>query len=130
MKTAYIFPGQASQYVGMTSDFYLSSESAKQWLDNSNRILGIDILNIMFNGPDEALKQTEITQPAIFIHSVLVSTFLKSEFHAAAGHSLGEYSALCAAGVFDFETGLKLVRLRGQLMQKAGRAHCSCRPHR
>lgn len=120
MKTAYIFPGQASQYVGMTSDFYQSSESAKQWLDQANQILGIDILNIMFNGPDEALKQTEITQPAIFIHSVLVSTFLKTEFHAAAGHSLGEYSALCAAGVFDFETGLKLVRLRGQLMQKAG----------
>lgn len=119
-KTAYIFPGQASQYVGMTADFYQSSDKAKQMLDQANQVLGFDILKIMFNGPDEALKQTEVTQPAIFIHSVLVTTFLKSDFHAVAGHSLGEYSALCAAGVFDFETGLKLVRLRGQLMQKAG----------
>lgn len=119
-KTAYIFPGQASQYVGMTADFYQSSDKAKQMLDQANQVLGFDILKIMFNGPDEALKQTEVTQPAIFIHSVLVTTFLKSDFHTVAGHSLGEYSALCAAGVFDFETGLKLVRLRGQLMQKAG----------
>lgn len=120
MKKALIFPGQASQYVGMTSDFYQSSEKAKQILDQANSILGFDILNVMFNGPEESLKQTEITQPAIFIHSYLVSQFLKTEFHATAGHSLGEYSALCVAGVFDFETGLKLVRLRGQLMQKAG----------
>ena len=120
MKKALIFPGQASQYVGMTSDFYQSSEKAKQILDQANSVLGFDILNIMFNGPEESLKQTEITQPAIFIHSYLVSQFLKTEFHATSGHSLGEYSALCVAGVFDFETGLKLVRLRGQLMQKAG----------
>ncbi len=120
MKKALVFPGQASQYVGMTSDFYQSSEKAKQILNQANSILGFDILNIMFNGPEESLKQTEITQPAIFIHSYLVSQFLKTEFHATAGHSLGEYSALCVAGVFDFETGLKLVRLRGELMQKAG----------
>lgn len=120
MKTALVFPGQASQYIGMTSDFYRSSSDAKILLDRANEILGFNILDIMFNGPEDSLKQTEITQPAIFIHSILVSRFLKTDFHATAGHSLGEYSALCAAGVFDFETGLKLVRLRGELMQKAG----------
>jgi len=120
MKTALVFPGQASQYVGMTADFYSTSAEAKKILDEAVSILGFNILEVMHNGPEESLKQTEITQPAIFIHSYLVSRLVKLDFHAAAGHSLGEYSALAAAGVFDFATGLKLVRLRGELMQKAG----------
>lgn len=120
MKTAWVFPGQASQYVGMTSDFRQSSEEAAAFIRQADAILGFSISDIMIAGPEEQLKQTEITQPAIFIHSLLVAKFLQGEFHAVAGHSLGEYSALCAAGVFDFETGLKLVRLRGELMQKAG----------
>ncbi|NUQ80157.1 MAG: ACP S-malonyltransferase [Bacteroidetes bacterium] len=120
MKTAWVFPGQASQYVGMTSDFRQSSAEAADFIRQADRVLGFPISDIMIAGPEDQLKQTEITQPAIFIHSLLVARFLKGEFHAVAGHSLGEYSALCAAGVFDFETGLKLVRLRGELMQKAG----------
>lgn len=120
MKTALVFPGQASQYVGMTADFYSSSAEAKKVLDEAVSILGFNILEVMHTGPEESLKQTEITQPAIFIHSYLVYRLAKLDFHATAGHSLGEYSALAAAGVFDFATGLKLVRLRGELMQKAG----------
>ncbi len=120
MKTALVFPGQASQYVGMTADFYSSSAEAKKVLDEAVSILGFNILEVMHTGPEESLKQTEITQPAIFIHSYLVYRLANLDFHATAGHSLGEYSALAAAGVFDFATGLKLVRLRGELMQKAG----------
>ena len=125
MKKAYIFPGQGSQFKGMGLDLYQSSDSAKALFDQANDILGFEITKIMFEGTDEELKQTNVTQPAIFIHSVVlakVSTDFAPEM--VAGHSLGEFSALVAAGALSFEDGLRLVAQRADAMQKA----CLIRP--
>lgn len=120
MKTAYIFPGQGSQYPGMAQELYNSHESAKEMFERANEILGFRITDIMFNGTAEQLKQTDVTQPAVFLHSVILAKHLP-DFHPemVAGHSLGEFSALVAAGVLDFEEGLKLVAIRARAMQKA-----------
>lgn len=120
MMKAYIFPGQGSQYPGMAKDLYDSNPEAKKNLEEANDILGFRITDIMFNGSAEDLKQTKVTQPAIFLHSVLLSMCIP-DFRPdmVAGHSLGEFSALTAAGAMSFEDGLKLVSIRAQAMQKA-----------
>lgn len=121
MSTAYIFPGQGSQYVGMGKDLYETFPAAKQLFDEADNILGISLSKICFEGPEEELKQTKNTQPAIFLHSVVVWNLVKPRDAAmVAGHSLGEYSALVAAQAISFSHAIKLVRLRGELMQKAG----------
>jgi [acyl-carrier-protein] S-malonyltransferase len=123
MKQAFIFPGQASQYVGMGKDLYENYPVCKDTFDFANNILGFDISKICFEGSEEELKQTNITQPAIFIHSIAVFKVLESMGKlplATAGHSLGEYSALVAAGSLSFEDGLRLVQKRGELMHRAG----------
>lgn len=118
--TAYVFPGQGAQFSGMGKNLYESSESARQMFDKANEILGFEITNIMFEGSDEALKQTNVTQPAIFLHSViLASTIEDFKPDMVAGHSLGEFSALVAAGALSFEDGLKLVSQRADAMQRA-----------
>jgi len=121
MKTAYIFPGQGAQFVGMGKDLYDSSEESKALFERANEILGFRITDIMFAGTDEELKQTKVTQPAIFLHSVILSKALGDQFQPAmvAGHSLGEFSALVAAGALSFEDGLQLVSKRANAMQKA-----------
>lgn len=117
-KTAFLFPGQGSQMVGMGKDVY---KEAKPLYDRAADLMGKDLANISFEGPGELLAQTRFTQPALYVHSYALYTLLtQSTPVAVAGHSLGEYSALAAAGVFDFEQGLRLVIRRGQLMQKAG----------
>lgn len=120
MSTAYLFPGQGSQFVGMGKDHYDSNDTVKARFDDANEILGIDLKSIMFEGPEESLKQTEFTQPAIFLHSVALFETLNANPDMVAGHSLGEFSALVACGAVSFEDALKIVRKRGQLMQKAG----------
>jgi [acyl-carrier-protein] S-malonyltransferase len=121
VKTAFIFPGQGSQYVGMGKDLYEGSAAAKTIFDKADDTLGFSISRICFDGPEEELKQTKNTQPAIFLHSIVLFHLINTvPFDMAAGHSLGEYSALVAAGALAFEDGLKLVRLRGELMQQAG----------
>ncbi len=123
MKKAFIFPGQASQYVGMGEDLYNSYDVCRNIFDKANEIMGIDLKKICFNGPEEELKKTYITQPAIFVHSMAVYEVLKGKNilpDLAAGHSLGEYSALTAAGSLSFKDGLKLVKRRGELMYEAG----------
>ena len=123
MKTAVIFPGQGSQFVGMGKDLFDYSEPAHRLFDLAGEKLGYDLAEICFNGPEEELSQTRVTQPAIYVHSVAVFRLLEEKgFRAdfAAGHSLGEYSALAAAGFLSFEEGLELVGLRGRLMQEAG----------
>jgi [acyl-carrier-protein] S-malonyltransferase len=120
-KVAYIFPGQGSQYVGMGKDLYAEFSVAKELFLKADSILGFSLSKICFEGPEEELKQTKNTQPAIFLQSLAVWNILKPHDAAmAAGHSLGEYSALVAAGALAFEDGVRLVRLRGELMQKAG----------
>lgn len=121
MKKAYIFPGQGSQFVGMGKDLYESSPLAKSLFDEANHILGFAITDIMFAGDEEALKQTRVTQPAIFLHSVIQRKVLGEAFtpDMVAGHSLGEFSALVASGVLTFEQGLRLVAKRAEAMQKA-----------
>lgn len=117
---AYVFPGQGAQFPGMAKDLYESSSVAKELLNSANDILGFSITDIMFNGTDEELKQTKVTQPAIFLHSVVLAK-IASDFNPdmVAGHSLGEFSALVANGTLAFEDGLKLVSQRAQAMQKA-----------
>jgi [acyl-carrier-protein] S-malonyltransferase len=122
MATAFIYPGQGAQYVGMAKDLYESYPQIKQIYKEANEILGFDLAEVSFNGPDVKLKQTFITQPAIFTHSYALTVLLRRKLSAeyTAGHSLGEYSALVYSGALDFESGLKLVKLRGELMQNAG----------
>lgn len=118
---AYVFPGQGAQYVGMGQDMYEKSPTAKDMFEKANQILGFRITDMMFNGTDEDLKQTKVTQPAIFLHSVILAKLLKEEFKPdmVAGHSLGEFSALVAIDAISFEDGLKLVSKRALAMQKA-----------
>jgi len=118
---AYIFPGQGSQFVEMGKSLYESNKEAQELFERANEQLGFRITDIMFEGDAEALKQTEVTQPAIFIHSVITAQVLKDAFDAkaVAGHSLGEFSALVAAGVLSFEDGLSLVSKRAMAMQRA-----------
>lgn len=122
MKIAFVFPGQASQYVGMGKDLYENSSIAREIFDQAEEILGFELKRLCFEGPEEDLKQTKITQPAIFVHSYIISRLLDGKIKAdmSAGHSLGEYSALVYAGVLSFEDALRIVKLRGELMQKAG----------
>lgn len=120
MSTAYLFPGQGSQFVGMGKDHYDSNPEFAKLVDQANEVLGIDLKSIMFDGPEEKLKQTEFTQPAIFLHSVALYKTLDATPDMVAGHSLGEFSALVACGAVSFEDALKIVRRRGELMQTAG----------
>lgn len=122
-KFAFLFPGQASQYVGMGSDLCAEFAAAKATFDEGDEILGFALSELCFNGPEEELRQTAVTQPAVFVHSVAVWRLLDAEGLkpvCTAGHSLGEYSALVAAGALEFAAGLTLVRKRGELMQQAG----------
>ena len=118
---AFVFPGQGAQFTGMGKDLYESNPKAKELFDKANEILGFEITKIMFEGTAEELKQTKVTQPAVFLHSVITAICLGDQFDAemTAGHSLGEFSALVAAGALSFEDGLKLVSKRAQAMQKA-----------
>lgn len=123
---AYVFPGQGAQFVGMGKDLYDNNPEAKALFEKANDILGFRITDLMFEGTEEDLKQTKVTQPAIFLHSVILAKSLGDEFKPdmVAGHSLGEFSALVAAGALSFEEGLKLVSKRAQAMQKA----CEAKP--
>lgn len=118
---AYVFPGQGAQFVGMGQDLYNTSQEAKNYFDKANQILGFNITDIMFAGTDEELKQTKVTQPAVFLHSVISAFVLGTEFKPdmVAGHSLGEFSALVASKALSFEDGLRLVSARAFAMQKA-----------
>lgn len=120
MKKAYVFPGQGSQFPGMAKTLYENNATARQMLERANEILGFRITDIMFDGTAEDLKQTKVTQPAVFLHSVVLAKCLPDfQPDMVAGHSLGEFSALVAAGAMDFEEGLKLVATRAQAMQRA-----------
>ena len=118
---AYVFPGQGAQFVGMGKDLYENNPLAKELFEKANDILGYRITDLMFAGTDEDLKQTKVTQPAVFLHSVILAKTLGEEFQPdmVAGHSLGEFSALVASGALSFEDGLKLVSKRAMAMQKA-----------
>jgi [acyl-carrier-protein] S-malonyltransferase len=124
---AYVFPGQGAQYVGMGKDLYEKYPAAKELFDKANKILGFKITEIMFDGTDDDLKETKVTQPAIFLHSVILARMLKDDFKPdmVAGHSLGEFSALVANKSLSFDDGLKLVSKRAQAMQKACEAEPS-----
>ena len=118
---AFVFPGQGAQFVGMGKDLYENNPVAKEMFDKANEILGFNITDLMFNGTDEDLRQTKVTQPAIFLHSVILAKTMGDDFNPdmVAGHSLGEFSALVAAGALSFEDGLRLVSARAQALQKA-----------
>jgi [acyl-carrier-protein] S-malonyltransferase len=118
---AFVFPGHGAQYVGIGKDLYETNDLAKQLFEKANEILGYRITDIMFDGTDEELRQTKVTQPAVFLHSVIRALCLGEDFKPAmtAGHSLGEFSALVAAGALSFEDGLRLVYARAMAMQKA-----------
>ena len=120
MSKAYVFPGQGAQFVGMGKDLYESNKRAQLFFDKANEVLGYKITDIMFGGTDEELRQTKVTQPAVFLHSVITALCMDDfQPDMVAGHSLGEFSALVAAGALTFEDGLKLVYARAMAMQKA-----------
>lgn len=121
---AYVFPGQGAQFVGMGKDLYEASTTARDLFEKANDILGFRITDLMFNGTDEDLRRTDITQPAVFLHSVITAIESGEHPDMVAGHSLGEFSALVAAGALSFEDGLKLVAARAHAMQKA----CEIKP--
>ena len=126
MKNSWIFPGQASQKIGMGKDLYDKTEIGKKYYNIANQILEADIQSISFNGPEEILKKTKYTQPAIFIVSAIIGHAMIEKGYTpdiVAGHSLGEYSALVVSGAFDFSTGLELVKLRAESMQNAGKVN-------
>ena len=118
MKQAYVFPGQGAQFSGMGKDLYEMNAEAKALFDKANEILGFNITEIMFSGTADELKQTKVTQPAVFLHSVILAKVMNIQPAAVAGHSLGEFSALVAAGALSFEDGLRLVSKRAMAMQK------------
>lgn len=127
MKKAYVFPGQGAQFVGMGKDLYDNNPAAREMFEKANEVLGFRITDLMFEGTEDDLKQTKVTQPAIFLHSVILAASLGDEFKPdmVAGHSLGEFSALVAAGALGFEDGLRLVATRALAMQKACEANPS-----